>query len=395
VAFTVVDLFSGAGGMSYGFHKHPQFRVVAAVDAQVGKPSSGAGKLECNESYRANIGLAPLARDLAQISGRALRAEVGFQPTVLISCAPCTGFSRALASNHLVDDPRNSLVGRSAEFVASLRPKIFLMENARELLSGNFTHHYDRLRSELERLGYTVNAAVHLLNRFGLPQVRERAIVVAVARGTRVRTLEELWSGHEVDVRATQVRRAIGHLPEVAAGETHPDDANHVSPSFADPITKKRLALIPRDGGSWADLRFVRSGTRLMTPAMRRSIDRGDLGSFPDVYGRLAWDKPAVTIKRECSHVGNGRYSHPEQDRLCTVRELALLNGFPGDFRFVARSVSNMYRHIGDAVPPLISFQLAHLAAWILTGKRPVVSDLVLAGTSLRAADLARRADAA
>ncbi len=378
--------------MSYGFHAHPQFQVIAAVDAQVGKPSTGAGKLECNESYRANIGLAPLARDLARMTGRELRGAVGERPTVLISCAPCTGFSRALASNHLVDDPRNSLVAKSAEFVAALRPKIFLMENARELLRGNFTHHFERLRTDLEALGYTVHGAVHLLNRFGLPQVRERALIVAVARGLRVRTLDELWSGHEVSAPATHVRRAIAHLPPIAAGEVDPRDPNHVSPSFADPVTKKRLSLTPHDGGSWADLPR-RNG--VLTAAMKKSIARGDLGSFPDVYGRLAWDKPAVTIKRECSHVGNGRYSHPEQDRLCTVRELGVLNGFPENFRFVARSVSNMYRHIGDAVPPLVSFQLAHLTAWILTGKRPGIADVVLPATSLRESDLARRARAA
>ena len=70
---------------------------------------------------------------------------------------------------------------------------------------------------------------------------------------------------------------------------------------------------------------------------MARRVARGDLGSHPDIYGRLWWDRPAVTIKRECSHIGNGRYAHPEQDRLCTVREMALLQGFPRDYRSPAR----------------------------------------------------------
>ena len=105
----------------------------------------------------------------------------------------------------------------------------------------------------------------------------------------------------------------------------------------------------------------------LLTPAMRRRAAAGDLGSHPDVYGRLWWDRPAVTIKRECGHIGNGRYAHPEQDRLCTVREMAILQGFPRGYRF-AGSLSNMYRHIGDAVPPLISYQLAAACRWMLTG---------------------------
>ena len=66
----------------------------------------------------------------------------------------------------------------------------------------------------------------------------------------------------------------------------------------------------------------------------RRAAIR-DLGSHPDVYGRLSRDQPAATIKRECGHIGNGRYAHPDQDRLCTVREMALLQGFPDDYAFV------------------------------------------------------------
>jgi DNA (cytosine-5)-methyltransferase 1 len=120
---------------------------------------------------------------------------------------------------------------------------------------------------------------------------------------------------------------------------------------------------------------------------MQRRAAAGNLGSHPDVYGRLWWDRPAVTIKRECGHIGNGRYAHPEQDRLCTVREMSILQGFPNDYRF-AGSLSNMYRHIGDAVPPLISYQLAAACRWMLTGERPDPAELILPGGRLSAADL-------
>jgi DNA (cytosine-5)-methyltransferase 1 len=121
---------------------------------------------------------------------------------------------------------------------------------------------------------------------------------------------------------------------------------------------------------------------------MKRLVQRKRFGSYPDVYGRMAWRKPAPTIKRECSHVGNGRYAHPEENRLCSVREMAALQGFPNDFVLNGASVSNMYRHIGDAVPPLISFQLAHLSHWILTGRQPQISDILLPGTNLQRSDL-------
>jgi DNA (cytosine-5)-methyltransferase 1 len=100
------------------------------------------------------------------------------------------------------------------------------------------------------------------------------------------------------------------------------------------------------------------------------------------------WNRPAPTIKRECAHVGNGRYAHPEEDRLLTVREMALLQGFPVDFQFNGAALSNLYRHIGDAVPPLISYQLACLVDWILGAPRPRPTDWVLAGTHLRPSDV-------
>jgi DNA (cytosine-5)-methyltransferase 1 len=146
---------------------------------------------------------------------------------------------------------------------------------------------------------------------------------------------------------------------------------------------------VPHDGGSWADLIRCHDSSVLLTPAMSRRAAIGDLGSHPDIYGRLHWDKPAVTVKRECGHIGNGRYAHPEQDRLCSVREMSILQGFPRDYRLVG-SLANMYRHVGDAVPPLISYQLAGLSRWILTGERPAPEELILPGCHLGPADIHR-----
>lgn len=391
----VVDLFSGGGGMSYGFHAHPGFEVVGAVDAQLGKPSTRRGALSCNDTYELNIGIRPVEADLATVEPDELVRALGLGGPidVLTACPPCTGFSRTNARNHLVDDARNSLVGRVAAFARALQPSVIVMENARELLTGNFRHHLDALRADLTAQGYEVHADTHLLTRFGLPQLRERTVLVAT-RGP-LHTMDELWHGYTVAPDAVTVRRTIGHLPPVRAGQAHRDDPAHVSPRFTSPASRARIAAVPADGGSWRDLLEHPRRRRHLTPAMLELARRGKLGSFPDVYGRARWDAPAATVKRECGHVGNGRYAHPEQHRLLTLREVALLNGFPADYRFGGPSLANRYRHVGDAVPPLLSYQLAGLASWLLSGVRPALPSLILPGTQLRASDLVAAADAA
>lgn len=393
----VVDLFSGAGGASYGFAAHPGFRIAGAADAQIGKPSAGAGTLGCNASYARNLAVSPLPADLASADPAELRAALRLRrdPDVLIACPPCTGFSRTLARNHLVDDARNSLVRRVADYAAVLRPQVIVLENARELVMGRFSGHLVALEAALARQGFEVGATTHLLSAMGLPQRRERAVVVAVRRGLALRGLADVWSGLRVAPEAACVRRAIGGLPALAAGQRDPADPMHVSPRFASGVSLRRLAATPHDGGSWADLARRAETAALLTAGMRRRAARGEFGSHPDVYGRMWWDRPAPTIKRECGHVGNGRYAHPEQDRLCTVREMATLNGFPAGYAFAGDSLANLYRHVGDAVPPLISYQLARLTEWIFTGRRPAPGELVLPGTQLHAGDLHHVARAA
>ncbi|WP_440558476.1 DNA cytosine methyltransferase [Streptomyces sp. SCPE 10] len=188
--------------MSWGFHAHPQFRIAAAVDAQKSKPSRST--LDCNDTYERNIGIRPLEFDLQQISAtelyQAVRKEGNFRsPTVLLACPPCTGFTRTLPKNHSEDDPRNSLVGRVAEFAAALKPKVIILENARELIRGSFKSHSKKLEQKLHELGYSIHSQIYRLENMGLPQRRERAIIVAVAAGLPLRTLDDLWDDWKVN----------------------------------------------------------------------------------------------------------------------------------------------------------------------------------------------------
>jgi len=376
--------------MSAGFSNRPEWRLAAAVDLEVAKPSGKhAGETGCNAIYAENHGLHPISADLCVLcptelmtAAGATRGEVG----CMISCAPCTDFSRANPDNHLSDKERNTLVERSGDFVDAMLPETFVMENARELITGNHPQHWRALRARLEALGYDVRADVHFLSRFGLPQVRERALVVASRVGP-ARTLEDLWEGWEV-CPALTVRSALARLQDWLS--VNPDDPDGAAcPGMGIAVTA-RIAATPQDGGGWVDVARDSSTRHHLTPDCLRRWEARDLGSHPDVYGRMWWDRPAPTIKRECAHVGNGRYSHPQFDRLLTVREMAVLQGFPYRYRFPGKSVANKYRAIGDAVPPLIAWQIAACVEWMVTGRKPDPEEWIMPETTLRLSDLRR-----
>ncbi|WP_343893881.1 DNA mismatch endonuclease Vsr [Craurococcus roseus] len=391
----VVDLFSCGGGMSAGFAERPGWRLAAAVDLEVAKPSGkAAGETGCNDIYEANHGIRPISADLAVMEPAALLEAAGLrrgETGCLISCAPCTDFSRANPDNHMADRDRNTLVGRSGDFAAALDPASFVMENARELITGNHPQHFRGLRERLVGSGYDVRADVHFLSRFGLPQVRERALIVASRVGP-ARTLEDLWDGWEVTPEAVTVRSALSRLDEWLV--EHPDDPDGSAvPGMREDVLA-RLAATPADGGGWVDVARDPETRHLCTPDCLRRWEIRDLGSHPDVYGRMWWDRPAPTIKRECAHVGNGRYAHPERNRLLTVREMATLQGFPFTYRFPTKSVANRYRAIGDAVPPLVAWQIAACVDWSVTGRKPDPAEWVMPRTCLRLSDLRRVAGA-
>lgn len=337
--------------MSCGFQRHGAFKPIGAADLEVAKPSHGIGSTSCNATYETNIGLRPMAADLSLTPPEDIAQHFGFSASdvdVLISCAPCTGFSQKQSRNHMEDDPRNTLVERTSVYAEAWMPKYIVIENVKELLRGKHKHHYRALHRSLTSLGYEVFSEIHDLKDFGLPQSRIRSLVIAkLADHLRLNL-------PTVDKHST-VRDAIGHLPEIEAGEKDPNDLMHTCPTMRG-NSLERLRAIPKDGGSWIDMPEDKSHLRIPSMNVKKP------GSFPDIYGRLAWDRVAPTITRECSHPGNGRYCHPEQDRLLSVREMALLQGFPEDYHFEG-ALSGKYRQIGDAVPPVVAAMIADTIA--------------------------------
>lgn len=335
----VVDLFSGCGGLSVGFEAVGRtvnsFKLAGAVDIA---PDAIA-------TYGANLPVTPLNVDL----GAASSSEAGLDelvdalgvrrraPLVLIGGPPCQGFSAHRKREDGPEDGRNNLVLAYARIAECLAPDFIALENVPELLSRRHWGHFTGFRAALEELGYEVRAQIHNLAAFGVPQERFRALVIAS------RTNFAMPSGYISPDGFRTVRDAIGELPPVKAGEVAPDDPMHFSARHK-ASTIATIRSVERDGG------------RRPPGIGPACLDRVD--GFRDVYGRMYWDRPANTITAYARNPASGRYVHPEQHRGLTVREAALLQGFPSRFSFCG-SFDSKFSQIGNAVPPIFATAVA------------------------------------
>lgn len=344
----VIDFFCGCGGMSAGFlttrQSHVSFEIVAGIDIN----------RDALETFNRNIGAAAIyadIRELAERPDRLFELVPGFdpeamRPLVFVGCPPCQGFS-ALRKGDDRDDPRNDLSHAFARLVEHFRPDLVVMENVPEVLKGRFSHHFAAAVGLMENAGYLFASKILDLSLYGVPQRRRRALILGAV--DRAPSLPEPIFTQQ---NARTVRDAIGHLRPIAAGETDPEDPFHRAPAHTERLVDI-FKKIPPDGG---DRRALADNDKLDA---HRRLDAGDTPGFTDVYGRLRWDAPSVTITAKSRSPSSGRFLHPEQHRNITVREAALLQGFPHGFSF-SGPPTQQYRQIGEAVPPMF----ARCVAW-------------------------------
>ena len=340
----VIDMFSGCGGMSAGFRAvngiASAFRHVLAVDID---PAA-------NATYERNLGVRPVlqsVRDLAVDPGVLDRLLLDSSrrkghPLVLIGCAPCQGFSSHRRTGG-PQDSRNDLFDDFAQVAVHLQPDFIVIENVPELCTDRYWPRVERIRSLLEVNGYHVHLAVHNFAEFGLPQERFRALMLAA------KTPFNPPAGFISRDYFRTVRDSIGNLPPVEPGIPHPSDPLHQSAGHRS-STIQMIRSVPKDGGR----RKFDTG-----PASLQALHkRQGKPAFEDVYGRLYWDRPAITITHYSRNPASGRFVHPEQDRGLTAREAALLQGFPTDYGFEG-GFDATFRQIGNAVPPLVAANVA------------------------------------
>ena len=340
---SVVDLFCGAGGLTHGLLTEG-FHIAAGVDVDV----------RCCYPFEYNNAAKFVLRDVDRLrANEILDFFAADQPRILVGCAPCQPFSLYNQKN---DDPNWRLVGRFCELAKEIRPDVVSMENVPRLIDYRDGEVFESLVNGLRQAGYTVYHSIVFLPDYGLPQRRSRLVVMASLHG-------EMSIGgrtHTPD-RYRTVEQAIGALSPLAAGETDAHDALHTASRLSVINLRRIRASLP--GGSWKDWE-----EDLVALCHRVTSGRG----YKSVYGRMRADEPSPTITTQFFGFGNGRFGHPVQDRALSLREGAILQSFPCDYRFTAPGERIQFkaigRMIGNAVPVLLGRVIGRSIASHLVG---------------------------
>ena len=321
-----VDLFCGAGGLSLGLQKSG-IAISAGIDLD---PA-------CRYPFEENIRADFIEQDVSTIDPQAIRALfINAKVSVLTGCAPCQPFSGYTTRRRAIDG-RWQLLIEFLRIAKGAQPDVVTLENVPRLallpLWGQFI-------AGLIEVGYHVAWGLLDASEYGVPQKRKRLVLL----GSKLGPIE---LPRPQKGKPPTVRSAIGKLSEIRAGKSNAIDPLHSSRA----LTVRNLERIQasRPAGTWRDW-----------PRKMQVACHGSEGgrTYPSVYGRMSWDLPSPTITTQFYGFGNGRFGHPDQDRAITLREGAILQSFPEDFKFHAAGTRVNFRQIGrligNAVPPAL-----------------------------------------
>lgn len=335
---TAIDAFAGAGGLSLGLRR-AGFRVALAFDNDA----------VAVETYRKNLTDNVEELDASTTTGAVLLERAGLgsgELDLLAGGPPCQGFSIQRRGER--QDDRNRLVLRYLDWIRTIRPRAFLIENVPAIkgVRGGYVLH--AITEAAKHLAFTVHIATLNAADYGLAQNRRRVFLIAVDKD-----INFSWPRRSTE-RLT-VRQAIGDLPSPPPdGRPHPWVPNHYREARLSQRNIDRIRHVPEGGG------------REHLPPHLRLACHSQGHRHLDTYGRLAWDEPSVTITARFDSFTRGRFGHPVEDRSLTLREGARLQGFPDDFVFLGNREQGA-RLVGNAVPPPLAAEIGRALALALT----------------------------
>jgi DNA (cytosine-5)-methyltransferase 1 len=331
---SVVDIFCGAGGLSHGFHQ-AGFEIVGGIDIDE----------DCRYAFEQNNDAPFIRRDVATLNADEINdLFIPGKARVLVGCAPCQPFSTYNQKN---EDPKWQLLRQFGDLIKKVRPDVLSMENVPRLLAFKDGSTFNRFVKKLRDAKYHVVWDVLYGPDFGLAQTRSRLVLLASKLGP----IELPRPTHEG--RHRTVRDEIGDLAPLTHGGIDDTDSLHRACRLSEINAERMSSATP--GGTWRD--WPQS---LVAACHKAETGKG----YASVYGRMEWDKPSPTITTQFFGFGNGRFGHPEQDRALSLREGALLQGFPRNYEFAAPGkhvrFTTIGRLIGNAVPVRLAAAIAN-----------------------------------
>ncbi|NMC86601.1 MAG: DNA cytosine methyltransferase [Anaerolineaceae bacterium] len=324
-----IDLFCGIGGLSLGLEK-AGVSVVAGIDLDS----------KCKYSYETNIGADFICKDISKIDGKELVSQ--YWPNlddirILVGCAPCQPFSTHSNKNkNRKYSQKWFLINEFKRLIEETSPTIVSMENV-----PNLSHQeiFIEFVSFLKSKNYFVSFSNVYCPDYGIPQRRRRLVLFASKLGN----IQIIPKTHTKE-NYVSLRTAIGFLPPIKAGEVCQSDPLHRAANLSELNLRRIRASKPN--GTWLD----------WDEPLRLKCHKAATGkTYKSIYGRLSWDDPSSTITTQFYNAGTGRFVHPIQDRALTIREAAILQTFPLNFKFYKNEediqLKPMGIHIGNAVP--------------------------------------------
>lgn len=326
----VIDLFCGIGGLTHGFIQE-NFNVVAGIDIDE----------SCKFAFETNNNSKFISKSISDITGEEIIKLFGkAKKKVLIGCAPCQPFSSyTFKDPEKKDNDKWKLLYDFERLIQETKPDIISMENVPQLVNFKKAPVFQDFLYSLETEGYSVHYEIVSCQEYGIPQNRKRLVLLASKHGP----ITLIPKTHDNENFVT-VKDAIGYLPPIEDGEYHPNDKLHFARKLST-SNKTRIQNTPY-GGSWTD----------WPENLKLACHKKDSGkSYSSVYGRMKWEEPSPTMTTQCIGYGNGRFGHPEQDRGISLREAAILQSFPGTYKFAPDDedipIVKVARQIGNAVP--------------------------------------------
>lgn len=361
--FRILDLFCGAGGMSYGMHKNSHFVTKVALDINE----------KLAQTFKENIPESELI--IGDIQDKEIKEKIinlskKNKVNMIIGGPPCQGFS--LKGKKLgLDDPRNFLFIEYLHLVQELKPLVFVIENVKSLMSTSNGWFKNQIISEIKKLGYKVSVGIVRASDYGVPQNRERVIFLCsknkvislpeptVKKTTTVRdAIEDLayLNSNEGDFEQSYITEAKTEYQKLM----RKDSArlyNHKASNHSE-IAIHKLSMIPPEKG-------------------KEYLPENLLGKqkFNSTWGRLKWDEPSPTIDTRFDAASNGTNNHPFLNRSITPREAARIQSFDDRFIFYGNKV-DIRTQIGNAVPPLMAKAIAdHIYENLVNNESEVIEN--------------------